>query len=86
MDKINQSGWLKAKIDETRTANATTTESENVANIRHYENAYKAKHGPPAPPAVLMFVASRDAEGTNYFLKASNMPMTQAIYENRLTP
>jgi hypothetical protein len=86
MDKINQSGWLKAKIDETRTANATTTESENGANIRHYENAYKAKHGTPAPPAVLLFTASRDSEGTNYFLKASNMPMTQTIYENRLTP
>ena len=79
------SGWLSAKVDDLKTATAPDTNSEDAGNIDHYYNLM----GADAPIATILYVSKIDIyEGkpTQYFLKATNMPHTHEIYNNKLTP
>lgn len=85
MQTLRMSGWLSAKVDDLKTATAADTNSEDSGNIDHYYNLM----GTAAPIATILYVAKVDMyEGkpTLYFLKATNMPHTHEIYNNKLTP
>jgi hypothetical protein len=85
MQTLRMSGWLSAKVDDLKTATAADTNSEDPGNIDHYYNLM----GAGAPVATILYVAKVDMyEGkpTLYFLKATNMPHTHEIYNNKLTP
>lgn len=89
MQTLRMSGWLSAKVDDLKTATAADINSEDPGNIGHY---YKlmASRGIQSPPvATILYVAKIDMyEGNQvmYFLKATNMPHTYEIYNNKLTP
>jgi len=85
MQTLRMSGWLSAKVDDLKTATAADTNSEDAGNIDHYYNLM----GAGAPIATILYAAKVDMyEGkpTLYFLKATNMPHTHEIYNNKLTP
>ncbi len=85
MNGVRNAGFAKSKLEDLKTGNYTTVNSEDIGNIVHYLR----KFGADAPTPVFLYVAKnlQTPDGNfRLFMKATNMPHTKQIYMDKLTP
>lgn len=78
---VNAAGWYRSTKHKLKNATLASVISEDIHNIEHYKTRY-----PNAGPAKLLYGSCRARNGNDQlFFRASNMPHTKRIVEDKFT-